>query len=457
MAGAPTHVVRSYLADYDRLQRDRPLEPPELQAARQAAMRAFAASGMPSRRTEAWRQTELGRLDIQPYEAAAGPPPGIPDPIIEAFRLAGSDRLVFVDGRFSPDLSETPHLTAGGFAGSLADGLTYTPELAIDHFGRLATPKGRPLVALNTGLMRDGALVIIPQRVTVSRPIHIMCITSDQGEMRSSYPRHLIVVNNGSKCTIVETYIGEKRHPYFTCPVTELFVGHDAKVGYYRWQEESDAACHMANVLVQVDHHARLEAHGISLGGLVVRQDTNADLSGEGSECVLNGLYLAAGTQFVDNHMLVRHLQPRCTSRELYKGILDGSARAVFNGRIYVQPGAQKTDAKQSNRNLLLSDAALVSSNPQLEIFADDVRCTHGSAVGQMDDDALFYLRSRGLDRNAARAMLVYAFAGEILDEMSWAPIRQRLEDRLADRLPQGKVIREMAQLRSTEPSAETS
>jgi Fe-S cluster assembly protein SufD len=240
---------------------------------------------------------------------------------------------------------------------------------------------------------------------------------------------------------LVETYAG--LGTYFTCTVTEMVAGPGAVIDHYKVQRESVDAFHMATFQVQGDRSSVPSSHSISLGGGLVRNDVNAVLDGEGIDCILNGLYLAEGRQLVDNHMRVVHAKAHCASHELYKGILDGKARAVFNGLIHVRPGAQKTDAKQSNRNLLLSRDAIANSNPQLEIFADDVKCTHGSTVGQLDDDAVFYLRSRGIGAEAARSILTYAFASDIVERIKLAPVRRDLEEFLFTRLPQGEVVRQ--------------
>jgi Fe-S cluster assembly protein SufD len=256
-----------------------------------------------------------------------------------------------------------------------------------------------------------------------------------------SYPRNLIVAGEGSQVTVVETYAGEGA--YFSCGVTELIAGPGAAVDHYKVQRESREAYHLATLQVYGERASVISSHSISLGGGLVRNDVNATLDGEGIDCILNGLYLADGRQLVDNHMRVEHAKPHCASHELYKGILDGKARTVFNGLIHVHPGAQKTDAKQSNRNLLLSADAIANSNPRLEIFADDVRCTHGSTVGQLDADAVFYLRSRGIGVDAARSLLTYAFASDILARVKVEPVRHDLEEFLFARLPQGEVVRQ--------------
>jgi Fe-S cluster assembly protein SufD len=256
-----------------------------------------------------------------------------------------------------------------------------------------------------------------------------------------TFPRNLFVAGENSQVKLVETYAGEGA--YFTCPVTELVAGPASVVDHYKLQIESREAFHMATFQIEAERSCTPSSHSISIGGALVRNDVNAVLDGEGIDCILHGLYLGEGRQVIDNHMRGEHAKPHCASHELDKGVLDGAARSVFNGLIHVHPGAQKTDAKQSNRNLLLSGSAIANSNPQLEIFADDVKCTHGSTVGQLDEDATFYLRSRGIGEEAARSLLTYAFASDIVERIKVEPLRRHLEEFLFARLPQGEVVRQ--------------
>jgi Fe-S cluster assembly protein SufD len=313
---------------------------------------------------------------------------------------------------------------------SLAEVLEKAPDKVEPWLGQYARFDDHPFVALNTAFLRDGALVWVPRGVIVEKPIHLMFVSSSTGIV--TFPRNLFVAGENSQVTLVETYAGEGA--YFTCPVTELVAGPASVVDHYKLQVESRQAFHMATFQIEAERSCAPSSHSISIGGALVRNDVNAVLDGEGIDCILNGLYLGEGRQVIDNHMRVEHARPHCASHELYKGVLDGAARSVFNGLIHVHPGAQKTDAKQSNRNLLLSASAIANSNPQLEIFADDVKCTHGSTVGQLDEDAIFYLRSRGIGEEAARSLLTYAFASDIVE---------RIKELLFARLPQGEVVRQ--------------
>jgi Fe-S cluster assembly protein SufD len=361
---------------------------------------------------------------------------------LEPLAEGAAARLVFVNGRLSARLSSLGELPAGVIVASLAEALEKAPDKVEPWLGQHARFDDHPFVALNTAFLRDGALVWVPRGVIVEKPIHLMFVSSSTGtEPIVTFPRNLFVAGENSQVTLVETYAGEGA--YFTCPVTELVAGPASVVDHYKVQIESREAFHMATFQIEAERSCTPSSHSISIGGALVRNDVNAVLDGEGIDCILNGLYLAEGRQVIDNHMRVEHAKPHCASHELYKGVLDGAARSVFNGLIHVHPGAQKTDAKQSNRNLLLSSSAIANSNPQLEIFADDVKCTHGSTVGQLDEDAIFYLRSRGIGQEAARSLLTYAFASDIVERIKVEPVRRDLEEFLFARLPQGEVVRQ--------------
>jgi Fe-S cluster assembly protein SufD len=433
--------VDRYVAEFERLQRDLGGEPAALRSLRRAAIERFAAMGFPTLRQEEWRLTNVAPIVQGSFHWPEGDPDALPLARIEPYVFEAAARLVFVDGRFAPRLSSTAELPPGTVVASLAEVLARDPGQVEPWLGRSAKLDRNPFVALNTAFLRDGAFVHVP-RGAVTGPIHLLFVaTGAAGRPTLSFPRNLLVAGENSQTTIVETYAGEGE--YFTAPVTELVAGPGAVIDHYKVQRESLGAFHVATFQVQAERASRPSSHSISIGGGLVRNDVNAWLGGEGIDCILNGLYFADGRQVVDNHMRVEHASPHCASHELYKGVLDGKSRAIFNGLIHVHKGAQKTDAKQSNRNLLLSRDAIANSNPQLEIFADDVRCTHGSTVGQLDDDAVFYLRSRGIGAEAARSLLTYAFASDIVERIKVPPVRRDLEEFLFARLPMGEVVRQ--------------
>ncbi len=417
-------------------------EPASLKELRRRGIDRFAALDFPTIRMEEWRFTNvapIARTPLKLSRSVNGVGPGE----IARYRYEGSVQLTFVNGRFTPELSTLEGLPEGVIACGLAEALQRHPEKVEPHLGRLAKFDEHAFVALNTAFLCDGAFVYVPRNVVVEKPIHLLLLACPQTEPIAFFPRNLIVAEESSQLTLVEHYATVGQGTYLTCPVTELVAHPNAVVDHYKLQRESTEAFHMATFAIHQDRSSNFSSHSISWGGGLVRNDVNALLDGEGCEATLNGLYMAEGTQLVDNHMRVEHAKPHCDSHELYKGILEGKARAVFSGRIYVHPGAQKTDAKQTNRNLLLSRQALCNSNPQLEIFADDVRCTHGSTVGQLDPTAIFYLRSRGIGEVAARSLLTYAFAADIVERIRVAAVRRDLEEFLFRRLPRGDIVRQ--------------
>jgi Fe-S cluster assembly protein SufD len=433
-----------FVADFEIFQRELPAgEPAAVTALRRMAIERFAHLGFPTLRQEAWRQTNVAPIAQGVFQRPeAGAEPAVDLSRLDPLAAGAAARLVFVDGRLSARLSSLSDLPPGVVVGSLAEALRNAPDKVEPWLGQHARFDDHPFVALNTAFLHDGALVWVPRGVVVEKPIHLLFVTTaTNGQALATFPRNLFVAGENSQVTLVETYAGEGA--YFTCPVTELVAGPGSVVDHYKLQMESREAFHVATFQLQGERSCTPSSHSISIGGALVRNDVNAMLDGEGIDCILNGLYLGEDRQVIDNHMRVEHAKPHCASHELYKGVLDGASRAVFNGLIHVHRGAQKTDAKQSNRNLLLSPHAIANSNPQLEIFADDVKCTHGSTVGQLDEDAIFYLRSRGIGEEAARSLLTYAFASDIVERIKVEPVRRDLEEFLFARLPQGEVVRQ--------------
>lgn len=432
-----------FLADYDRFEeRLKGNQPESFNRLRQTGVRSFEEIGLPSSRQEEWRKTNIAPIQRTAFHLEGGEPTRLTAEQIQPFLLPDCLDLVFVNGRFSARLSDAD-LPDGAFVGGLAEAISDRPDLVEPYLGRYADLR-HPFVALNTAYIEDGAFVYLPRGAVLERTIHVLFLsTAPAGQPVVSYPRNLFVAEESSQLTIVESYAGFGEETYFSCPVTEIVGSANSVVDHYRLGQESLGAFHVATQKIHLSRDANFFTHSINHGGALVRNDIQAFLDGEGIHCTLNGLYLARGSQHVDHQMRVDHAKPNCHSYELFKGILEGRSRAVFNGRIYVHQDAQKTDAKQSNRNLLLSKNALVHSNPQLEIFADDVRCTHGSTTGHLDDEAVFYLRSRGIGEEAARSLLIYSFAGEVLEEIRLEAVRKDLEQFLFTRLPKGDIVRQ--------------
>ena len=414
-----------------------PDDPRWLAAIRRVGMDRFRDMGFPTVHDEAWRYTNVAPIRTVPFElAVAKESPGQrPHPAPLAW--GEGVQLVFINGRYSRALSSSGSRPAGLEVASLKDVLEQDPESAEPHLAKIARD-GNAFAAINAAFLDDGAFVRIPARTAVAHPIHLVFLSEPVLGPTVSHPRILVIAEAGSQAHIVETYMGTAGALYFTNAVTEVILGEGAVLDFSKLERESDAAFHVATTEVSQGRDSSFTSHSILLGGALARNDLNVRLDAEGAGCTLNGLFIGSGTQHLDNHTLIDHAKPHGTSRELYKGIMDGQSRGVFNGTIIVRPDAQKTDAMQTNKNLLLSKDALVNSKPALEIFADDVKCRHGSTIGQLDDAAMFYLRSRGIGDQEARDLLVYAFASDVASRIRVAPLRAFVEAHLGLRLPRG-------------------
>ncbi len=408
---------------------------------RQAAIAQFARLGFPTPRDEDWRFTNVGAIARGQFELAGAAP--VAASALEPCTFGEQHRIVLVNGHFSAELSSLGGLPRGVHVSSLAGELRQARPVFTQHFARHARIDDQAFTALNTAFVQDGAYVEIAREQVVESPIHIVYVSTSAGRPGVSYPRGLVVAGENCQAAIVETYVGLGGE-YFTNAVTEIVAAEGAVIEHYRAQRESESAYHVGLLHLYHGRSANIRSLSLNFGGGLVRNDVVAVLDGEGADCTLNGLYVTRGTQHVDNHLRVEHAQPHCHSWEYYKGILDGDSRGVFTGRIVVHKGAQKTDAKQTNMNLLLSREAQVDTKPQLEIYADDVKCTHGATIGQIDDTSLFYLRSRGIREAEARSILIYAFAAETLDQIRIPALRGRLEGLLFERLAGGERLRGM-------------
>ncbi len=398
---------------------------------REGGIARFHDLGFPNMKQEAWRFTSVAPIAERSFELAK-PPARIPrlEDIRPFLLFEAGYRLVFVDGFFQPTLS-TPFFDD---IQSLAHVVTHRQDLVRQHLGKYAATQDRPFSALNTAFVSDGAFIHVPAKATIAEPIQLVFLASGDKQV-VTHPRNLVVVEREARASIVETYASLAASVYWTNAVTEIVVGDGARVDYHRVQRESDRAYHVAATQSHQGRDSTLNLHFVAFGGALARHDIGAVLSGPGGTLILNGLYLLAGAQHADHHTTIDHAADHCESHEYFNGVLDGKSRGVFTGRIIVRPGAQKTDSKQTNNNLLLSTDAHADSQPQLEIYADDVKCTHGSTVGPLDPRALFYLRSRGLGEHEARRLLTYGFAAEILGRMDVAALRLQLDAIVRGRL----------------------
>ena len=395
---------------------------------RQEALRRFQKSGFPTTRQEEWRFTNVTRIADTAFALSEIPTPLSREAISPFVLDEDYLRLVFINGHYAGDLSVTEPVPHGVVAGSLSAALADHSVLVKNHLGQCASGDNAYFSALNAAFIGDGAFVHVPPGVVLDRPIHLLFVSTDSGRPTVCHPRNLIIAERGTQATIIESYVGAIDGVYLTNAVTEVSVAENAVIDHCKLQQESVDGYHVAATHVRQRRASRFSSHYFSLGGHLARNEIGVTLDDEGCECTLSGLYLAAGDQQMDNRTRIDHAKPHCNSRELYKGILDERAKGVFNGKIYVHPDAQQTDAKQSNRVLLLSDDAVIDTKPQLEIYADDVKCTHGATVGQIDGTALYYLRSRGIAEDLARSLLVYAFANEIASSLPLEAVREHVE-----------------------------
>jgi Fe-S cluster assembly protein SufD len=428
-----------FVADFEqRVRGGELLGPAWLRGARSGAMAWFAETGFPTTRKEDWRFTPVAPIANTAF-VAAEPVHVRPEQLAAyTFGEQTAAELVFVNGVFVPELSQTSELPEGLVVGTLSDLLRRDPDRLEPILTKLAPWNGSPFTALNTAFLEDGAFVEVARHAIIDRPVHVLFYTSVSGPPPVVHPRLLFLAGEHSEVRVVETYAGGASQTYFTNTVSEFSVGDRAIVDHYRVQRESLAAYHVASMQVRTGRETAFVSHVMTFGGAIVRNDIGAVLNGEGGDTTLNGLYLAMGEQLVDTHTTIDHVLPHNGSHELYKGILGGRGRGVFNGKIIVRQDAQKTDAKQTNKALLLSDSAEINTKPQLEIFADDVKCTHGATVGQLDEEMLFYLRARGLGLHDARALLIRGFAGDVTNRVKFDPLRDRLDALLLAQLPSG-------------------
>ena len=405
--------------------------PAWLKEVRSRGIARFRALGFPTTKNEAWRFTSVAPLAETTFDLPHLPKrvPALDDirPLLLGTR---SRRLVFLNGFFQRALS-TP-VSDGVRLDSLAAALSDAPDLVRTHLCRYATFEDRTFCALNTAFVQDGAFVYVPSRATVEEPIELLFLTDGQV---ITQPRNLIVVEREARATVVETYASLNDGTYWTNAVTEIAAGDGARIDHHRVQRESPRAFHLGVTDTHQGRDSTVHVHAVAFGSALARHDLGSVMAGTNGTLILNGLYLLNGEQHVDHHTQIDHAAPHCESHEYFNGVLDGKSRGVFTGRIIVRPGAQKTDSKQTNNNLLLSSDAHADSQPQLEIYADDVKCTHGSTVGPLDPRALFYLRSRGVGEREARRLLTYGFSTEILARMSVAPLREQLDRVVRDRL----------------------
>jgi len=440
---AVTEVQDSYLESFARFENGAAGNGAGwLRSIRQGAIARFSELGFPTTRDEDWRFTNVAAIADTSFSLPQDGRVELGPQALEPFRFSGSacSQLVFVNGRYAPGLSWLRPLPEGVQIGSLAHALSDAPDFLEPYLARYADYQQDGFCALNTGFMEDGAFVRIARGTVLEEPIYLLYVTSATVPT-ITHPRNLIIVGGGSQATVVEDYLTLSGGVHFSNVITEVVVGENSVLSHYQIERESTEAFHVSTLRVQQGRSSSVASHSVLLGGALVRNNIHPVMAGEGGDCLINGLFMAAGRQHMDNYMKVEHTSPHCGSRQFYNGILDGQSRGVFHGRIVVHKAAQKTNAKQTNRNLLLSEGAQIDTKPQLEIYADDVKCTHGATIGQIDEDAIFYLRSRGIAETSARDILLSAFAGESLERMKLEPLRKHLEALITHWLPRRKLL----------------
>jgi len=435
--------VETYREDFERL----PAGPDWLQSLRKQGLACFESLGFPTTKNEDWHFTSVAPIAERSFilstvsysngdkerrgasrrKSDVTNPAGITAALLEGFKFGERDwhTLVFVNGAFADDLSSFAGMKDGVRVSSLAQAIQSGTELVERNLGKIATFDQHAFTALNTAFITDGAFVELQANAVVDKPIHLLFVSDGD---RVSHPRNLIVAGRHSQAVFVESYVSLRDGEYFTNAVTEMVLADGAHIDHYKIQRESEKAFHVGTVQAREARDSRLHSFSFATGGALARTNIYTSLDGDAATCTLNGLYLTDGTQHIDNQTSIEHIAPNCPSHEVYKGVLDGRSHGVFNGKVYVHPEAQKTDGKQSNNNLLLSPGARVDTKPQLEIFADDVKCTHGATVGRLDEVAMFYLNSRGIGRDTARTLLTYAFAADVLETIELEPLKKELE-----------------------------
>jgi Fe-S cluster assembly protein SufD len=451
--------IEVYREDFER---QSPV-PDWLQLLRRQGMTRFEALGFPTTKNEDWHFTSVAPIAEHAFRLAAlesnhaGPDSTNRREVsrrkgdsvnsarinrvdLERFKFGESDwhTLVFVNGALSEELSSDAGLSDQLRVSSLAQAIDSGAPILERELGKIAQFEQHTFTALNTAFISDGAFIELKANAVIEQPIHLLFVSDGEGV---SHPRNLIVAGRHSRAVIVESYISVRDSNYFTNGVTEIAVGEGAHVDHYKIQRESESAFHVGTVQIREERNSQLHSFSFAVGGSLARTNVYTSLVGDAATCTLNGLYLTDGSQHIDNQTSIEHIAPNCPSHEVYKGVLDGRSHGVFNGKVYVHPEAQKTDGKQSNNNLLLSPTARVDTKPQLEIFADDVKCTHGATVGRLDELAMFYLNSRGIGREAARTLLTYAFAADVLETIELESLKKALEKMVLARFAENALV----------------
>jgi Fe-S cluster assembly protein SufD len=428
----------SYLEAFSEVRQRTSQQPKWLQSLREDAFGQFCEMGFPTLKDEAWRFTSVAPIARESFRLLDAAPTELTLEDLKPFLLAeAACRLVFVNGRYAAELSDCDTLPAGVTATSLAAEIDRDAAALESSLGRHLALRKDAFCSLNTAFLEDGGFVRIAKGTVLASPIHLLFVSTDADTPVMAHPRNLILAESNTQADVVEEHVSLGDAKLFSNTATELVAEENAVVAHHMIERENRKSFHISTLQMHQERNANVSSHSVLIGGALVRNNVHPVLAGEGGLCLINGLFLGEDTQHLDNYMLVDHASPHCASHQFYNGILSGSSHGVFHGRIIVRQDAQQTDAKQTNRNLLLSDNAQIDTKPQLEIYADDVKCTHGATIGQLDENALYYLRSRGLEESAARELLLFAFAGECTGRIRSLPVREHIERMVRQSLPE--------------------
>lgn len=423
-------TIEAYRRDFDGTDKSS-TEPQWLRSLRRSAMHTFESVGFPTMKNEDWHFTNVAPIADHKFKPTREGAAVSSDALARIEYGQTWHTLVFVNGRLVTQPGDLPD---GLSITSLSSEIAGDTELIRRHFTRLATPESGSFTALNAAFATDGAVIRLAADAVVETPIHLVFISDAAAEQGAAHPHNLIFAEHHSQATVIESFVTLGADVYFTNSVTEVFVADGARLSHYKLQRESQNGFHVGTIQVHQARNSRYESFSFATGAELSRTNVYTTLAGDSAEAVMNGLYMVDGKQLVDHQTRIEHVAPNCPSHELYKGILDDKSGAVFNGRIIVRKDAQKTDSKQTNKNLVLSDDAVINTKPELQIHADDVRCTHGATIGQLDAESLFYLQSRGIGKQQARSLLTYAFAQDVIDRIQVPDLREQLEKYLFEK-----------------------
>jgi Fe-S cluster assembly protein SufD len=430
-----TAAASRYTAEYQTIAPALPGQTlPWLKQLRFEALEKFSAQGFPSLREEEWRYTNVSAIEKKLFSPSANLTTSHVDKVwLKSYQLEHAWSVVLVDGHFSAELSVLDGLPEAVSVMGIADALAQQPDKLQKYLGRAVNHSEHSFIAFNTAWFTDGLFIYVPARQVLAKPVQLLHVVTQANAMATT--RNIIIVDEMAEAKVIETFVGVD-NIYLSAAVTEVFINQNADLTLYKMQSESEKAYHFGGTYVKQARDARFTHHNFAFGGLLARSDIHTDLD-QASKCELHGLYLGVKRQHIDNHTRINHLKPHAISREMYKGVLDDRARGVFQGRVIVAEDAQKTDSQMNNRNLLLSIDAEADTKPQLEIYADDVKCGHGVTVGQLDEKSIFYLQSRSIDKETARNMLTFAFANEMVDKITIKSLHDKILEQVLIRFPQ--------------------